>query len=251
MNNGRAWTHRRTWRSVYIRATSRLDSQSCYQLPPCDVVGTQIWISHLVINGKFLRRVDNRGNTATFGTKVTPSALSISLQCNTALCGVVRPMLTDSAAIAMALMCMSPATRISPDRRQGGRHAPRAFHRPGQRAPVETDASTLVLASIDLRPAADRQSRVRQTNGCSWCGLSDRRPATQHIGPVAQGIERRFPKPCVAGSNPAGATCVSDWAASPGHRAGSIRIRASRSHLTLMNRERRCGFESGFFVDPD
>ena len=30
----------------------------------------------------------------------------------------------------------------------------------------------------------------------------------QHIGPVAQGIERRFPKPCVAGSNPTGATCA-------------------------------------------
>lgn len=224
MNNGRVWTHGRTWRGVYIRATSRLDSQSCYQLPPCDVVGTLIWIINLVINGKLFRRVDNRGNTATFGTKVTPSALSISLQCNTALCGVVRPMLTDSAAIGMALKCMSPATRISPDRRQGGRHAPRAFHRPGQRAPVETDASTLVLASIDLRPAADRHSRVRQTNGCSWCGLSDRRPATQHIGPVAQGIERRFPKPCVAGSNPAGATCGCWLHCQPVEGAGSAEV---------------------------
>jgi hypothetical protein len=29
------------------------------------------------------------------------------------------------------------------------------------------------------------------------------------VAPVAQGIERRFPKPCVAGSNPAGGATVS------------------------------------------
>ena len=32
----------------------------------------------------------------------------------------------------------------------------------------------------------------------------------EHYGPVAQGIERRFPKPCVAGSNPAGVATYAD-----------------------------------------
>ena len=30
-------------------------------------------------------------------------------------------------------------------------------------------------------------------------------------GPVAQGIEQRFPKPCVGGSNPLGATKEKSW----------------------------------------
>lgn len=49
----------------------------------------------------------------------------------------------------------------------------------------------------------------------------------QHIGPVAQGIERRFPKPCVAGSNPAGATCGCWLHCQPIERAGSAEVRDS------------------------
>src|SRR4051794_12864924 len=44
------------------------------------------------------------------------------------------------------------------------------------------------------------------------CGLGDCGGFSEGFQPcsalVAQGIERRFPKPCVAGSNPAGGTIV-------------------------------------------
>ena len=33
-------------------------------------------------------------------------------------------------------------------------------------------------------------------------------PRVQQSGPVAQGIEQWFPKPCVGGSNPLGATLI-------------------------------------------
>ena len=45
-------------------------------------------------------------------------------------------------------------------------------------------------------------AHIRSVGG----GAPHLRPIGSPRAPVAQGIERRFPKPCVAGSNPAGGT---------------------------------------------
>ena len=59
---------------------------------------------------------------------------------------------------------------------------------PGEHAPVEVAAKEVI--------AADEW----QANGMREDGWQ-RIPQS---APIAQGIEQRFPKPCVAGSNPAG-----------------------------------------------
>ncbi len=70
------------------------------------------------------------------------------------------------------------------------RSAPEALggNRPGEQAPVEVAAKEVI--------AADEW----QANGMREDGWQ-RIPQS---APIAQGIEQRFPKPCVAGSNPAG-----------------------------------------------
>ncbi len=48
------------------------------------------------------------------------------------------------------------------------------------------------------------------------------------LAPVAQGIEHRFPKPCVAGSNPAGGVCLSSVIFKIGHITCKTRFERSR-----------------------
>src|SRR5690348_1394268 len=64
-------------------------------------------------------------------------------------------------------------------------------------------------AEQSLRPTTTGGSvvlRLRLAHPPRLCPPAQ--PSRLAAGPVAQGIERRFPKPCVAGSNPAGATDV-------------------------------------------
>src|SRR5690606_18609964 len=85
------------------------------------------------------------------------------------------------------------APLVRPSRQRSSLHAWASTERDLQASSPRTaathsysgDASTLRFDVAAERPA----------------GASDGRPAL-----VAQGIERRFPKPCVAGSNPAGGT---------------------------------------------
>ena len=76
-----------------------------------------------------------------------------------------------------------------------GRSRPRRAlggNRPGEQAPVEVAAKEVI--------AADEW----QANGMREDGWQ-RIPQS---APIAQGIEQRFPKPCVVGSNPAGGADV-------------------------------------------
>ena len=82
---------------------------------------------------------------------------------------------------------------------------------PGMKLHVGIAATSSVT---DNGWATPRHSRLRSftarhgprflANG----GLTPRDTLDPPVAPVAQGIERRFPKPCVAGSNPAGGTNV-------------------------------------------
>jgi hypothetical protein len=58
--------------------------------------------------------------------------------------------------------------------------------------------------------------------------------------PVAQGIERRFPKPCVAGSNPAGGTKLVLFSAPLS--APALQQAPGWSRVAIIIRLRRCSF---------
>ena len=72
---------------------------------------------------------------------------------------------------------------------------------------VRAQAHPLAPIRAHPRPSAGVAGRLRRgvrvgyTAGGRFSRLS-------HLGPVAQGIEQWFPKPCVGGSNPLGATLI-------------------------------------------
>src|SRR5918994_3594490 len=66
-------------------------------------------------------------------------------------------------------------------------------------------------------------------------------------GPVAQGIEQRFPGPCVAGSNPA-RPALRGWPNEVGQPLISRRETATRDLLSLMPPATEIAANSGWFI---
>src|SRR5256885_9531263 len=80
---------------------------------------------------------------------------------------------------------------------------------------------SVMLSRAGLRAAdATRTKANRRSRGTKRTVL---RSTVNGPAPVAQGIERRFPKPCVAGSNPAGGATKSLVRGPPG-TDGPLRV---------------------------
>ena len=68
--------------------------------------------------------------------------------------------------------------------------------------------SPVTRRSVSLRDDESGRGGCSRRRPDSLCPAAGRRTRRRARAPVAQGIEQRFPKPCAAGSNPAGATTV-------------------------------------------
>src|SRR6476469_4101653 len=95
---------------------------------------------------------------------------------------------------------------------------------------------------MDQTGAAQVSNQVSQR--CPFLGDNQQTPKNKGVAPIAQGIEQRFPKPRVAGSNPAGGAKAKRLGTALSGR-GSLDDGPLSSSQTALDQLNRLAVESG------